>query len=173
MFIAHLPAGYLISKYICQYLPVSKEVKRKVMVGGLIGSIAPDFDLFYLSLIDNYQVHHHGYWSHYPVTWLLVLFVALGLFRVFGQKWATFGLFVFSLNGFFHLILDSMTGEIRWLIPFDSNGYSLMKLQAVYTPWMLNFLLHWTFLVEILILLLFCRVLYRSKVSDEWLKRFN
>ena len=164
MFIAHLPAGYLITKFVCRHLCLTEEVKQKVMTSGLLGAIAPDLDLLYLYFIDNFRDHHHSYWSHYPIVWLLLLFISLGLFRVFDKGYLTYGFFAFSLNGFFHLVLDSMAGEIRWLVPFDSNGYSLIALKSVYAPWVLNFLLHWSFLVELLILLLFCHSLYRSRV---------
>ncbi|MET0081326.1 MAG: metal-dependent hydrolase [Candidatus Thiodiazotropha lotti] len=162
MFIAHLPAGYLVTKFVCRNLRMSAEVKNKVMASGLLGAIAPDLDLFYWSLVDRYRDHHHSYWSHYPVAWLLLLLTSHILFRVHGKGYRSYGLLLFSLNGFFHLILDSMAGEIRWLMPFENSGYSLAMILPDYSPWFLNFILHWTFLVEISIVALCCLSLYRS-----------
>lgn len=43
MFIAHLPAGYLLAKTIRLRTPG----RKAVMTAALLGAIAPDLDLFY------------------------------------------------------------------------------------------------------------------------------
>ncbi len=46
MFIGHLPAGYLITCTLMKRLPLIARHARWAMVIGLLGAVAPDFDLF-------------------------------------------------------------------------------------------------------------------------------
>jgi hypothetical protein len=150
MFIAHLPAGYLISSEINRRLfPLSGD--RNLMLSGLIGSISPDFDLIYYYLIDNRQHDHHSYWSHYPVLWVSMLCLSVVLFYKSkgGRVAAIFMLF--SVNGFFHMLLDSVCGDIMWFAPIDNQAFSLIRIFSLYQPWWLNFIFHWTFLIELFI----------------------
>lgn len=45
MFIGHLPAGYLITCTLVKRLPLIVCHARRAMVIGLVGAVAPDFDL--------------------------------------------------------------------------------------------------------------------------------
>ncbi|MCM0684581.1 hypothetical protein [Akkermansia massiliensis] len=49
MFIAHLPAGYLLAKTIRLRTPG----RKAVMTAALLGAIAPDLDLFYFYTLDG------------------------------------------------------------------------------------------------------------------------
>lgn len=60
---------------------------------------------------------------------------------------------LFALNGFVHLCLDTSLGRIRWLAPFVDRPFTLFELPSRYEPWWLNFLLSWTFLIELFLLL--------------------
>ena len=56
IFIAHLPAGYLLTKTI-----FSRTLgARAVMAAALLGSITPDLDLLYFYTLDARQRHHHS-----------------------------------------------------------------------------------------------------------------
>jgi inner membrane protein len=48
-----------------------------------------------------------------------------------------------------HLCLDSIVGDIWWLAPFVDRPFSLFTVPALYQPWWLNFLLHWSFGLEL------------------------
>ncbi len=52
-----------------------------------------------------------------------------------------------------HMLLDSIVGDIWWFAPFVDQPYALFTVEAVYKPWWLNFILHWSFAIEIGILL--------------------
>lgn len=72
IFIAHLPAGYLLAKTI-----FSRTLgARAVMAAALLGSITPDLDLLYFYTLDAQQRHHHSYWTHYPAVWLALMLAA-------------------------------------------------------------------------------------------------
>ena len=73
MFIAHLPAAYLVLK------SAPFKLGATASTAFLIGSIAPDVDMAYFYLIDGRQHHHHDYLTHRPVLWYLVLLLGLCL----------------------------------------------------------------------------------------------
>ena len=57
-------------------------------------------------------------------------------------------------NVLLHLLMDSIAADIRWLYPFSDLRVNLVHVPAPYKPWYLNFLFHWTFVAELLIVLL-------------------
>ena len=54
-----------------------------------------------------------------------------------------------AVNGCVHICLDSIVGDIYWLLPWHDSAYSLFTVTARFRPWWLNFILHWTFLLEL------------------------
>lgn len=125
MFIAHLPAGYLLAKTIRLRTPG----RKAVMTAALLGAIAPDLDLFYFYTLDGRQHHHHSYWTHYPSVWFALMLLAWGASRI-----------------------DCIVGDIPLLAPWSMRFHALATVQAQYHPWWLNFLLHWSFFLELLII---------------------
>ena len=152
MFIAHLPAGYLLSRQLIASPLISRStLGLPLLIAGLIGSLFPDIDLLYFYLIDARQHHHHSYWTHLPITWLLLTPLVWLLIRP--RRWRP-AVLLFGACALLHLLLDSMTGSIAWLCPFDCQGFHLVTVTARHQPWWLNFILHWTFIIELLITLL-------------------
>lgn len=166
MFIGHLPAGYIFSKKIAHQLE-AKGIKPKLLLWvGTMGAIAPDLDLFYFYLIDNRQHHHHTYWPHYPSVWFsLFLFSIIWFVCSKNKTKAILGL-VFSANGIIHMLLDTIVGDIWWFAPFVDQPYVIFKVPALYNPWWLNFILHWSFSLELLILF-WAIFLWRRKSSKH------
>jgi hypothetical protein len=148
MFIGHLPVGYFISTEINRKLSHLGS-DRDIIVSGLVGSVLPDFDLLYYYLIDNCQHNHHSYLSHYPILWLSMLCLSVVFYRSNRGRMAVL-LILISINGFCHMLLDSVCGDILWFAPISYQAYSLIEIPALYEPWWLNYLLHWTFLFELL-----------------------
>jgi inner membrane protein len=56
-------------------------------------------------------------------------------------------------NIILHLILDSIVGDIAWLYPLSDKQFALFTVPAKYTFWIWSFVLHWTFLFEICVLI--------------------
>ena len=150
MFIAHMPAGFLLARYVLR-----KEQDHPAYISlfliGLIASIAPDFDLAYFYLIDNRQHPHHSYWTHIPVYWMGIYFVLLypiyKYFNCLGVKVLSLVLFC----GLLHMSLDSFASGIRWLYPLTTEYFGLWRITSVYNWWVANYLFHWTFLIELII----------------------
>lgn len=148
MFLGHLPAGYLLSK-----LSVRKwQLSKYVFWGGLLGSVFPDFDLLYFYLIDGRQTLHHEYWMHLPSAWAVITLVGLVFLFVAKKKdWLPIWL-LFIVNIFVHLVLDSIAGGVLWMHPFSTRSFQMFYIPSVHGFWVWNFVLHWTFLFEIVLI---------------------
>ncbi|HHB81073.1 MAG TPA: metal-dependent hydrolase [Aliiroseovarius sp.] len=116
----------------------------------MLGAVFPDFDMLWFHLVDQRAFHHHLYWVHFPAFWALVALVALPLLRAFQPRALPYAI-VFFAGIFLHLVLDSFTGAIAWAWPWSDHLYALVTVPATQANWVLSFVLHWTFLAEIVI----------------------
>ncbi|BCB25947.1 hypothetical protein SKTS_08330 [Sulfurimicrobium lacus] len=149
MFFAHLPAGYLFTSALSRSRRVRRGISLRVfMAAGLAGSIFPDIDLLYFFLIDQRQHHHHTYWTHLPLFWITMSAIALLFFAARKNTAALACTLVFGANIFLHLMLDTLVGDIWWLYPLVDQPFALSTVPALYSPWWLNFVLHWSMAVE-------------------------
>ncbi|MGR3712467.1 MAG: metal-dependent hydrolase [Shimia sp.] len=149
MLIAHLPAGYLAAKSA-----KAAGASTVVFWGVLVGSIAPDFDMLWFHLVDNRSTHHHEYVTHRPIVWAALLLIGLMLRRSL--------IVAIGLGALFHLVLDSIAGQVSWGWPFFGGATTLVIVQATHDHWIKSFMAHWTFKVEIAITLLATLVFIRS-----------
>ncbi|KIC39945.1 hydrolase [Ruegeria sp. ANG-R] len=143
MFIGHLPGAYLI------FRTTAPNLGKLAFTAAMIGAVAPDVDILWFYLVDDRGHHHHSYLTHRPIIWAGFLLAGL-LIRQWLQKTGTFLTF-FGAGGLVHMLLDSITGEVAWLWPFSDATHPLVTVQATHSHWILSFLNHWTFKVEILI----------------------
>lgn len=153
MFIAHLPAGYLATRWLINKLshPSTKQQQLWLLGIGLLGSVLPDVDLLYFYWIDQRQHNHHSYWTHTPIFWL-VIFTPPCLVTLLTKQTLIFTtLIVLLLNIMLHLLLDSIAAEILWLYPFAEQQFGLVDVPTRFAWWPLNFMLHWSFAFEVLI----------------------
>ena len=146
MFIAHLPAGYLTARG-------AERCGAKhplLMAACLLGSIAPDFDLLYFYLVDSCRHHHHSYFIHWPVVWLGLLLLSL-LWLLWRRGGVAIPAVAFSASGLLHIALDGVVGDIQLFAPWSDEYYVLATVPALHKPWWLNFFLHWSMGIELLI----------------------
>lgn len=136
MFVAHLPAGYLIGKAAQAR---DENGHRRLLFAALLGSVLPDFDLLYFYLIDGQSTLHHNYFTHLPFFWLCV--------SPFLLPSRTGRVFLVSIA--LHLLLDTWAGGIAWKWPFSKELLVCVTVPAAYDWWVWNFALHWSFLPEI------------------------
>ncbi len=163
MFIAHLPLGYITAKFVISHFKMQQNLQKKLLFIALLASVLPDFDLFYFYLIDSSK-HHHLYFPHIPIFWL-VSFVIIALWLYIRKSTYMIFLTIFAINISLHLILDSLVGDIWWLYPWIDKPYALFTISAIYQPWWLNFILHWTFAVELLILAIAVFIFRKNKID--------
>lgn len=146
MLIAHLPSGYIMGRFV-------RERWRQppgIMIAAMTGSIIPDIDMLYFHVIDGGRIHHHAYITHWPLFWAMTGLLSLSL-----VNWCS-RLHLAATGTFFaaamlHMVLDTMASPILWLMPFDRQAFELVTVPARYKNWVLSFVLHWTFAVELLI----------------------
>ena len=150
MFIAHMPAGFLLAR---RFLRSERDKTHylKYLFIGMIASISPDFDLAYFYLIDGRQHPHHSYWTHIPIYWIalyaIFVYPVYRLFNHIGVKLLS----LFLICGLLHMSLDSIASGIKWLYPFNTQYHGIWRIPAVHDWWVANYLFHWTFLLELLI----------------------
>jgi inner membrane protein len=146
MFIGHLPGAYLAFR-VC----APRSLPRVAFAAGMIGSVAPDLDLFWFYFVDMRAHHHHEYMLHRPALWAALLVVALAL-RGPDRRWPVV-LAAFAAGALVHMGLDTIAGKIGWLWPFSDWARPLVVVPPTHDHWIKSFLAHWTFLVEIAITL--------------------
>lgn len=148
MFIAHIPAGYLLTRWIQQRFHTAKYLWL-----GLFASVFPDLDLLYFYLLDNRQTLHHHYWTHLPLFWLSLWLVFTIVAIAFKRRTILILSTIFFANIILHFVLDTFVGGINWLYPFVDKDVFLFVVPATRDFWVWSFVFHWTFLAEIVIIL--------------------
>ncbi|CAN7358923.1 MULTISPECIES: metal-dependent hydrolase [Ensifer] len=148
MFVAHLPAGYLLSRFIARGRPTQSGA---IIATGIVCSVLPDCDLAYFYLVDGRRTAHHDYWTHTPLFWLAAAAALALALTLSGRRNQLILVSVGLANVLLHLLLDSVAADIRWFHPLSDLRVNLVHVQALYKPWYLNFLFHWTFMAELLI----------------------
>lgn len=151
MFIAHLPAGYLVNKWVLSKVQCSDIRTKQLMKFGLIASVLPDVDLAYAVLIDHSQIHHHRYITHWPSFWVLTFVIWAGAIqlRKIRNVWPVYWACGLNITG--HLFLDWIVGKMWLLAPFSDATFNLIVVPARHHPWYMNFFWFWTAWIEVLI----------------------
>lgn len=162
MFIAHVPAGYILSTTVAERLRQMPASGFAVICAGCIGAIAPDIDMAWFYLVDERQTHHHKYVTHWPVVWLTLMLASAFWYRSVRTSKAGFLTLVFSVGTLLHLFLDSFVGDIWWFAPFVDRAFAMFTVPALFEPWWLSFILHWSFAVELSISL-WALLIYRRR----------
>lgn len=153
MFIAHLPAGYISSRLLFPRFEAHGVTLKSFLCAGTLGAIAPDLDMLYFYFIDHRQHHHHTYFTHFPVLWITCLLAAATWLYFSKSKTMAALAVIFSLNGMIHMVMDTVVGDIWWFAPLVDKPLAFFTVHPVYKPWWLNFILHWSFALEIGIVL--------------------
>lgn len=147
MLTAHAPAGYIAASLLIRLKPPHLPAWQWSLIG-IIGGLLPDVDMLWFYFIDHGHVHHHRYPTHWPVLWLTLLLITI-CYHHYRRNTAAAILLLTAVNGCVHICLDSIVGDIYWLLPWHDSAYSLFTVTARFQPWWLNFILHWTFLLEL------------------------
>jgi len=158
MFVAHIPAGYLLSRYMSR----GHADRKALILTGVVASVLPDTDLLWFYLVDNRQTVHHSYVFHWPLFWVACAACAWAVARMMHRPrlYPFIGIALACL--LLHMVLDSIAAEILWLKPFAELEVNLVQVPACYGWWVWNFVLHWTFLLELAIVLAAGIALWRA-----------
>ncbi len=164
MFIAHIPSGYILAKFLGTKLKATGLSKKTFFALLMVGAVFPDLDLFYFYFIDERSVHHHKYFVHWFSVWLPIFFAAILYLKItkFSSKMAWM-IGLFSAGAVLHICLDTFVGDVWLFAPFIDRPYVFFEVTPRYQPWWLNFILHWSFLVELLICVYALYLYFRKK----------
>lgn len=156
MFIGHAPASYIWTRLLARRggKLFGSFSNGSWIIHGMIAGLLPDLDLFYFYLFDGQSPTHHVYWTHIPFFWLIVFGLWL-LVSIIVRSARTLGLAIlFGSNILLHMLLDTVSAGIRWMYPFSPRDFVLFVVPPIYDWWVWNFLFHWTFLIELVIVML-------------------
>lgn len=159
MFIAHLPAGYLPSERLSRNRPD----RAGLIATGLAASVLPDTDLAWFYLASDRQNPHHDFLWHWPLFWIAGAGIGWLMARTLGWRRAEPFIGVALACLLLHMVLDSIAAGIGWLRPFSDWQVNLVAVPARHGWWVWNFILHWTFLLELAICVWAALVLWRSR----------
>lgn len=162
VFIAHLPAGYLVTRVLWPRLRFERSLVatlgrsparewRLALTVGLTASLAPDLDLLWFYGVDGGQTHHHHFFPHLPFVWIVGGVVALGICAVLRKRRAAQLVILATCCGLMHLLLDTVVGHIKWGWPLSPHMFAAFDVPVRGGHWVLNFVLHWSFALEVLI----------------------
>jgi len=70
---------------------------------------------------------------------------------------------LFFVNWLLHLVLDTFTERIFWLYPLSNHSFQLIEIPAMYSHWILSFVLHWSFVMELAIITLALILFFRTR----------
>ncbi|GMV91810.1 MAG: hypothetical protein AMXMBFR82_15880 [Candidatus Hydrogenedentota bacterium] len=152
MLTAHVPAGYILSRAALSsgLLPATLS-PRLVIASGVFAAILPDLDMIYFYTIDARQHLHHSYWTHIPLFWVGVCLVVVAvLYAIRQAKYAPLVVLA-AANLLVHCFLDTVVAGILWHKPFLHKYTVFVEVPNVYPYTFMNFVLHWTFIFEVLI----------------------
>jgi len=166
MIIAHAPSGYILATSIIGRIACVAVSTKAIVAAGIVGALAPDFDMLYFHLIDNRQTHHHKYLSHWPIIWITLATASALWFGYARQSKAAILSLVFCVGGVLHIVLDSFVGDIWWFAPFIDQSYAMFTVPARFKPWWLSFILHWSFAVELAICI-WALLIYRGRSNHS------
>lgn len=155
MFIAHLPSGYILAKLLEKKFKQNLLSKKVFFIIVMIGAVFPDIDLIYFYLFDNRSVHHHKYFLHWFSFWIPIFLMSYFYFKrsIYSHKFALMAM-LFSGAALLHIGLDTFVGDVWLFAPFIDQPYVFFEVTSRYQPWWLNFILHWSFLVELILCLI-------------------
>jgi inner membrane protein len=161
MFVAHIPAGYLLSRYLGR----GHADRKALILTGVVASVLPDTDLLWFYLVDQRQTVHHSYVFHWPLFWVACAACAWAVARILDRPRLYPFIRVALACLLLHMVLDSIAAEILWLKPFAPYEVNLVEVPARYDWWVWSFVLHWTFLLELAIVLAAAITLWRATVA--------
>lgn len=149
MFIAHLPAGYLMVKALSGTFKPDQSLK--LWLCGLTASILPDIDILWFYLIGG-NYNHRYYPTHWPLFWLALFALSVLALLLLKKKRAIVYPAMVLAGVNLHLLLDIIGGPVFYAAPFSyTEKIQLVRVPAVHSWWVMNYLRHWTFQLELMI----------------------
>lgn len=152
MFLAHLPAGFLLTDSLCQRTRLRHwPQQRALLLAGLLGSVFPDSDILWAHWVDQNRFYHHLYWVHWPLFWLALMAGGAALAGWLRSRFIVALVLLFGLNALLHIGLDAINREVWWGMPFVKHPVKLIDVPMTHQQRLLDYVYHWTFALEVLL----------------------
>jgi inner membrane protein len=151
MIIAHLPAGYITCRLLFNKFKHRVDSPKAYLFWGLLGSVAPDFNHLYFWFFDIEQEHHRVF-THYPSFWEVLVIGSVLWLLVARRSQNPVSAFMFSIGGFIHMILDTVTGHVFWLAPISYKPFSIGNMVETANPCLVDHSPEWSYGIELVIL---------------------
>ena len=161
MLSAHLPSGYLLGKAFAK-----NRQGRFILLAALIGAVIPDIDMLYFHFVDFGRTHHHMFITHWPFAWLALCTPVILLTHFIKRPQARNVALAFLTAVMLHMLLDSIAAPLFWLMPFALGRVELVTVPAQYSHWIISYILHWTFALELLIWLAAIIMFWRARKTS-------
>ena len=149
MIIAHLPAGYLLVKALSgKFRP---DQAAGLWLCGLTASVLPDIDilLFYL---EGGVRNHRYYPTHWPLFWLALFALSVLTLLLLKRRRAIVYPAIMLAGVTLHLLLDIIAAPVFYAAPFSlEDRIQLVRVPAIHSWWLMNYIRHWLFQVELMI----------------------
>lgn len=167
MIFAHGPLGSLIARSTWKpfhAMNFSNRQKHLLLLVGFIGGIIPDIDLLYTTFIDG-STPHRALITHTMVPWLIIFVVAALTAYLRRRQYAFAVATVFFLGNLSHLFTDMIASNLRILFPFSD---AFIGLTLIPNTTLLENLLLVNFIVECILIAVFCILLIREYVPQRY-----
>ncbi len=148
MIIAHLPAGYLLTKALSSKFDAAH--RTSLWICGLIASLLPDIDIVWFHLEAGVRNHRY-YPTHWPLSWAALFAASVLILMLLKKRDLLIYPAVIMANIMLHLLLDMLAAPVFYAAPFSWEYIKLVRVPAVYNWWVWNFLRHWTFQLELMV----------------------
>ena len=96
-------------------------------------------------LVDNFTHSQRLF----PIFWIFISLLVIAVSINIRNRIILICGLMLMLQSMIHMALDSVVGGILWLYPIDSTAYALFTVPAQFSHWILNFVFHWTFIIEL------------------------
>ncbi|MEM7466193.1 MAG: metal-dependent hydrolase, partial [Pseudomonadota bacterium] len=113
---------------------------------------------------DNRAHPHHSYWTHIPIYWVTIHAAFSVIFCTLFRPLINLA-HIFFVAIYVHLALDTLVGGILWLYPASSKYIHFFDVPSIFNWWVMNFILHWTFLIELALVGIAIFVMIRTRIS--------
>lgn len=160
---AHLPAGYIVGTLLSDRFEKRIRSYWLYWFWGLLGSVVPDLDYVYLYLFDNLTYDHHYYPTHLPLSWAILLAGSAVWLAASKKSQNPVLAFMFFLNVFIHMLLDSVPHKMFWLAPFSYRGYSMESLLIKVAPAMVDEQPYWSYSIEAIIFIIAIHLFWQKR----------
>lgn len=165
MFIGHLPSAYLVYR-----LAAPRSLSKATFRAGMVGAVFPDIDMLWFYFVDDRGHHHHWYLTHRPAVWLGLLLLCGLLTYLSRTRHVAIGI-SFCIGALIHIVFDSIAGQVYWLWPLSDATVTLVVVPPTHSHYILSFLAHWIFKVEIAVTILAAIVFLHGRAAHKGIKR--